>query len=254
MKRLILALVAVLLLASQCKKNNSDPCYGKTKPLASFVVKEIIGDTSFIADTIFRDNLVQFESLSQYDSVKWKLGNDPRVFTQSAFSLSFYNSLITIPIDFTGFKKPETNCFPTDNGIYAGTRYLTTVEQFDKAILKLSPLIGKYKGAYIDNPSDTFTVRIEYFDSAKYDPAVTGMKNFYWISNIPKDYRDTTSSVARRYAELSYGQEPNMGYKSLAFGTATFCYAGKAWLIGDSLHIIVGGGGCPKKKFAGKRL
>jgi hypothetical protein len=250
----IVAFTASLLLGVSCNKHTPDPCQGKIMPIANFAVKEMISDTAFEADTIFRNNYAIFEGLSNYDSVHWKIGNDPRLFTQPTFTLSFNGTLATVPINFTAFKNPDNDCFPRDNGIYNASKELTVVEQFEKAILTLSPLRGKYKGSYTDNPADTFTVRIEYFDSSKYDPSVTGTKNFYWISNIPKGYRDTTSELALRYSELQYGQAPFMGYKALTFGSPTFCYGGKAWLIKDSLIVIVGGGSCTKRKFVGKRL
>ena len=237
-----------------CKKHSVDPCASAIRPTAEFAIREMIGDTAFDADTVFRDNYVAFQSLASYQSVKWKVGDDPRAFDKSFFTLIFYNSLVHIPVEFTGIRPPDNNCFPDDQGVYTGTRWLTTVEQFEKPTLTLSPMLGKYDGYYIDDPLDTFTVRIEYFDSAKYDVTVMGVKNFYWISNLPKGYIDSTSSMSYLYPELRNGQRPDMGYKALTFGSTSFCYAGKAWLVHDTLNAIVGAGSCKKRRFVGKRI
>jgi hypothetical protein len=149
----------------------------------------------------------------------WKVGNDPRNFTNTDFALNFYQFIGTVNINFTGRKTPNPQCFPGDSGVYSGSKKITLVEQFDRANLTKSPLLGRYKGAFTNRPTDSFIVRIEYFDSAKYDVTVTGTKNFYWVSNFPKNFRDTTSSSGLAYPELSYGQETDMGYKCMRFGS-----------------------------------
>src|SRR6266700_747877 len=149
MKRTLLTLPLILVFASNCKKHNDkqqNPCEGKTQPGAYFAIKEMVGDTAFTTDTVFRDNYVQFQAVGNYATVTWKIGSDPRQFNQSLFNLSFVNDLVTIPIIFTATGTPDTQCFPADSGKYVGQKMLTTVEQFDKNTLTRSPLIGKYKG------------------------------------------------------------------------------------------------------------
>lgn len=253
MRCILCALILLIVLLGSCKKSSTNHCQNVLQYTDSFAIKEIVGDTAFYADTIFRDNYVQFESLLQYDSVRWKIGNDPRKFSDPQFSLSFVNNLLTIPITFTGYKQPNTSCFPGDNGMYMGEKQLTTVEQVDKSTLTLSPLIGRYQGAFTDAPADTFTVRIEYFDSAKYDVTMTGNKNFYWISNIPKGFV-ATSSPSLEYPELSNGQGIEMGYKSFVFGSSSACVQGRGWLSKDSLFINYGNAVCGRKKFVAKKI
>lgn len=252
MQKLTLSILLALFLISCKKKDTVNPCEGKQPMQALFVAKEIIGDTAFVADTIYRDNYVRFEALATYDSVQWKLGNDPRTFTCSSFALSFANDLVTIPINFKGFQQPNLQCFPTDVGIYSGVKQLTTVEQFDRATLTKSPMIGKYKGAYTDAPLDTFTIRIEYFDSAKYNPIYFGSESFYWVSNFPKGYKDSTSSMASLYPELREGTQPEMGYKALKMDWLSIdTYV---WLVGrDSVYASELNAG-KRRHFKGKRL
>jgi len=247
-----LVLVLAILFVFSCKKHKEDPCIGKSFPVAEFRVAEMVGDTAFAADTIFRDNYVLFEALTNYQSVKWKIGSDPRDFTQPSFNLSFNNVLETLTVDFTGRQTPNSICFPSDSGSYHGQKQLTVVEQFEKPYLTLSPLLGRYKGYFTDNTADTFTVRFEYFDSTKYDAGLTGLKNFYWISNIPNGFYNT-SSPAFAYPELRNGMGPEMGYKSFAFNYNT-CIAGNGWLSHDTLMINYGNDFCGRRKFIGKRV
>lgn len=209
--------ILISFLYFSCKKKIDDPCADKVQPTASFELRETLTDTAFEADTVFRDNYVQLVATSDYQSVSWKLGSDPRDWTKPDFTLSFHQALGTIPITFTGLNTPNTLCFPSDNGVYKATKPLTMVEQVDKATLTLSPLIGRYKGAFETTPNDVFVVRIEYFDSAKYDVQVTGSKNFYWISNMPDGVKGT--SVI--YPELQNGVDIEMGYKCFQFGDST---------------------------------
>lgn len=243
--------VSLSLLNTSCKKKHENPCAAVTQPSGKFVTKELIGDTAFTADTIFRDNYVQFHASDNYESVIWKLGSDPRDWTNPEFSLSLINALGTIPITFKGRKTPNTVCFPNDNGTYSSSKNLTIVEQVEKPYVTISPLAGKYKGYFTDNPTDTFTTRLDYFDSTKYEVAVTGSKNFYWLSNMPKGY---VSSLGWSYPELKNGQPVEMGYKCFVFGSGSSIVQGRGWLSNDTIYINYGSDLVGRKKFIGKKF
>ncbi len=249
---LFLLLLPLMTLGCR-KKTEPNVCSSIALPSADFNVFEQVGDTSFISDTIFRDNLLTIKAVESFESYSWKVGDDPRLYTNAEFNISFYSSLVSIPITLTGAKKPNTICFPNDRGVYSVTKQLTTVEQFDKNILTYSPLIGHYKGFFSDNPNDTFTVQFQYFDSSKYDVMLTGRKNFYYISNFPKGFTNT-STPGYVYPELSKGVQPEMGFKSFVFdysGTK-----GRGWLLKDSLFINYVNYNTPvtRKKFIGVKV
>jgi hypothetical protein len=251
MSILLLSIVYVLILNLGCKKNISTECNGARRPSGEFVTKELVGDTAFIADTIFHDNYVQFQALDKYESVTWKIGSDPRLWSDSSFSLSFINDLGTIPVNFSGMKTPDTRCFPDDNGTYISSERLTLVEQVDKSTLTLSPLIGSYDGYFTDDPTDIFRVQLEYFDSTKYDISVTGTKNFYWLSNLPKGF---SSSLGLPYPELNKGYSLEMGYKCFVFGSGSSMVQGKGWLSHDTLYVNYGSTLAGRRKFIGKKI
>lgn len=246
-----LILFSIITISTACRKKQDNPCKGLIMPSGQFVMKELVGDTAFTADTVFRDNYVQFQALENYESVAWKLGSDPRDWSSPEFSLSFINAVGTIPISFKGMKTPNIFCFPNDNGRYTSNKNLTMVEQVKKPLVTISPLAGRYKGYFTNNPSDTFTTRIDYFDSTKYEVAVTGSKNFYWLSNMPKGY---VSLLGWSYPELKNGQPVEMGYKCFVFGSGSSIVQGRGWLSNDSLYISYGNDLVGRKKFIGKKL
>jgi hypothetical protein len=254
---LLYTVIAAAGLTACRKPKIVDPCEGlTTMPVANFAIKEVLSDTAFYTDTIFQDNGAEFVALDEYQTVNWSVGDDPRNFTQKSFSLHFPNFLGSLNVKFTGTNKPNTVCFPADNGIYEGTKRLTVVKQVDKPIVVKSPLIGNYLGAYTDSPLDTFTVRIEYFDSLKYESQTTGSKNFYYVSNFPKGYVDSTSSYALAYPELRNGMFAEMGFKGLCFGHGAVINQGRAkgYLVtGDSIKIHLYQAPASRKLFLGRR-
>lgn len=252
MKFLIYAFAVILLFS--CKKKRENPCKNALPPIADFVTKEVIGDTAFTTDTIFNDNPVKFQSLQKYNSVTWKVGDDARSFTNPEFQLTFFDFIETISVSLTATRNPNTACFPSDNGNYTATKKFTLVEQFDRLTLTKSPLIGKYKGAFTDKPSDTFTVRLEYFDSSKYRADLTGNRNFYYFSNFPKGIVNT-GTAAYVYPELQSGFRVEMGYKAFVFDfNSTTGINGNAWLSNDTLFIISGNNVTGRRRFIGKKL
>lgn len=245
--------ISLIFIFGCRKKTEVNPCSLIKQPTADFSILELVGDTSFIADTIFRDNVVTFKSSEPFESFNWKVGDDPRSFTNAEFNLTFFTSLVTIPITLTGKLRPNTVCFPNDQGTYVNTKQFTTVEQFDKSLLRLSPMIGRYRGYFTDSPSDTFTVNFQYFDSSKYDVMLTGRKNFYYLSNFPKGFTNT-STPGFLYPELARGVQPEMGYKSFVFDYSNT--KGRGWLSKDTLHINYANYNSPliRKKFIGIKL
>ena len=249
--RILLFALSVFLILSCCRDEEANPCLNMERPVADFRIMEVVGDTVFQADTVYRDNPIMFES-GDYSSVSWKVGDDARVFTQNQFVLYFTDVLATLQVRFRGSRNPLTSCFPDDDGFDEGIKHITILEQFDRERLTLSPIMGRYRGYFTDAPKDTFTIKVEYFDDEKYNTSVTGTKNFYWISNIPNGYQDNTSSFSIRYPELRNGMPMDMGYKGFVFGWGgASCESGNGWLSQDTVRINYGGPQQCKRKFIG---
>ncbi|TAD81910.1 MAG: hypothetical protein EAY75_16995 [Bacteroidetes bacterium] len=231
--------MAVLLLA--CRKQTlEDPCLNIVQPNGDFVFLEPVGDTSFAADTVFADNGAVFRPLAKYETETWKVGNDPREFEGPNFGLLFPEKYSeTISVSFKGTAKPNSLCFPNDKGTYKATKKLTVVEQFDRATLTVSSMVGSYVGSYTDAPNDKWTVSLKYFDSAnKYSPSLTGVRNFYRLFNFPR-VNPNTSGEVKQYPELENSISIEMGFKSFSYSFDSE-YIGKGWLIQDTLFILNG--------------
>lgn len=241
MKLLTCMLLCMAIMACR-KQKPKDPCEGVVQPTGDFVFLEPVGDTSFTADTVFNDNGAIFRPLSKYDTETWKVGNDPREFERFNFGLLFPEKYSeTISISFKGTAKPNTLCFSNDSGIYRATKKLTVVEQFDRATLTVSPLVGNYYGGYTDAPNVKWMVSFKYYDSAnKYNPSLTSLRNFYRLHNFPEYVeRYNTSAEIYVYPELKNSIPIEMGFKCFAYNHGSDWY-GRAWLKNDTLTILAG--------------
>jgi hypothetical protein len=244
-------ILQISLLLLSCKKNIDMQCDSTVVPKADFSSYEILGDTAFIADTIYRNNYVRLKANANYSINEWSIDTNPITWTGNNVSFNFSGSLGDILIKFKGVTQVTNPCNTLDSSIFFNTRKITILEQSDRSILTISPLVGKYKGSFNDIPLDSFIVKIEYFDSTKYDVGVTGSRNFYWISNIPNGY---TSLLGWAYPELKNGQPVEMGYKCFRFGSSSNAIQGRGWLNNDTLQINYGNDLNGRKKFKGKKI
>ena len=252
--------LSILISLLSCRKNNHDPCLNAVQPVLSFNIREVVYDSSYVTDTMYSHNAVIFETVGEYDSVKWNIGSDPRIFKEARFVYAS-GRFTGIPvgqleIKLTAYKAPNVKCYPDDKGIYSASKTLTIVDAYTKGSLTKSPLLGHYHGYNTDNPLDTFTVRIEYFDSAKYDLTHFGRQNFYWISNLPKGYFWDGGDQTIYSPELQHGNEiAYMGFKCFGALDGPTCGSGYGYLSHDSLIMDYGVSfaNC-KKRFIGKRI
>jgi len=154
--------------------SNFDPCYGEFRANADFdIMRMTVGDDTVFwfsdptDDTIyaFFDGVpVYFRSKYGADSVKWKVGLDPRIFTDSIFKLLFPADAGPIKVTQVAYHHSKEGCFPEDDGVDTVTHNV-----YFKKITSLSehPLCCNYWGALEDNPTDSFEVKI-------FDPAIHG--------------------------------------------------------------------------------
>jgi hypothetical protein len=56
---LTLLLIFIISIGAGCRKKRDSPCEGINKLTGKFLLKELVGDTAFTADTIFRDNYIR---------------------------------------------------------------------------------------------------------------------------------------------------------------------------------------------------
>ncbi len=155
--------------------SNYDPCYGEFEANAEFgVFKRRSGtDTTFwfddpTDDTIYSElpvfRLVYFKSKHTMDSVKWKVGLDPTIYTDNIFAVNFPADAGLIHITQIAFHQSKEGCFSANDGIdtVKHSVYLKKIDSFQQR-----PLCCDFKGVLMDNPNDTFVVKL-------YDPTLPG--------------------------------------------------------------------------------
>src|SRR5690606_25965868 len=148
------------LTNSDC--SNYDPCYGREKTSAYFIVEESLGDKWVECDTIVgRGNVsaVRFTALQNADSFIWKVGSETihsRSFIRQGFPQKEHIPISLIVINHT----PNTECFPDDYGrdtfhriLYTWGREYYWDETEEKYVIdNTMPIQGRYQGYFESNP------------------------------------------------------------------------------------------------------
>ncbi len=132
-----------------------DPCADAVPIAADFtLLEDFYADSLFATDTVLMGNFVHFVANEGYDSVRWRVGFDDRVFTDPSFRLRFLNITGTFPVQLIAWWTPDTLCFPEDPGVDTLQKLLEVVPWENSAV------IGTYHGYHQGTPEDTFTVQI----------------------------------------------------------------------------------------------
>jgi hypothetical protein len=201
-----------LFFCIACNKKQLNNCNTTLPVTANALVGERVGDSAIATDTAFTGAII-FQSLQAYDFIEWKVGDDPRSFNSERFSLTFNDPAPTFSITFSVKGQTDPACYPSDDGKDSKVLNLTILPRDSTA---KTPLIGKYSGYVEGKPLDTFTVSVDFRNDKRYWSAF-GPAPFYTLSNFPKGFRDTTSSIGTIYPELSYGFACDWGYRALYF-------------------------------------
>ncbi len=137
-----------------------NPCEGVEEVTADFKMEYSMGygedEQWYEADTILEVMTVRFSAIGNYDSIKWKVGLDPRVFTKKEFSLEFDNQ-DNIQIRMIGFRAPNLDCFPNDDGVDTVLKQLTIFPD------EKSLVLGEFDGYFLSEPDSLFTMKIERY-------------------------------------------------------------------------------------------
>lgn len=203
MKHLIL-IITLFIFLSSCKKNK-DTCYQYTGKKFGFNTFEFVLDTLMQSDTVYTDNDIFIKANENYSNIKWKIGNDPRLFMSSTVNLRFSDpELINISIKALSFNQ---SCNTEEK------EYSNVLAVLPNDGSKVSPLVGDYVGYNADNPKDTFSVKIKYWFGQRYNWWSNGA---YSVENLPKGYLDSTQNWNGYQRPEVTGIIASTGYKNLA--------------------------------------
>lgn len=166
MSRLFLPIYALCLIimvtwTSSCDSNEikrTDPCKGKTAYSGDFSILENVGDSLVQTDTALRYNYITFRAEGNYDSYEWKIGNDPRTFTDKEVRLLFTEAEGKINVTLKS-KKTKDSCFPEAPIEATITKSVYVVDW------AYAPIIGKYLGFFKSTPTIQDIIEIRYNQS-----------------------------------------------------------------------------------------
>lgn len=191
-----LALLGTALLMAGCRRGvpvapAPAPCRGaKANPLA-FRFLENWGTPT--PDTAFTKQTITFDGPgAPYTAYQWRVGSDPRAFTQRRFSLYFPEAANgTYAVRLIATRPPNTRCFAQDDGVDTLTQVLTLVPRTQQR----AALYGTFLGSSTDAPRDTFAVRV--FSAPDYhqpnDPAAAP---YNYLRNLSRGCQSPRFAIA----------------------------------------------------------
>lgn len=198
----IYILIFIALILTCCITENPvnpDPCAGKKPFKADFTIFEAVEDSLFIADTVLYGNAIKFMANSDYDTYKWTVGDQKLEYFTKSFALKFNEPYPEIVVRLIATKKPDTLCFPNDDGIDTVMKKITILKYEGE-----SALVGEWIGSTDKNPLDSFIVSIFYKNVYNNNGEYFG--SFYFINNLNKGcnsiwrYEDGRESPQIRYS------------------------------------------------------
>lgn len=204
MIRFVLAFCALILLI-RCTRNK-EQCNENSQSITGFNIAEFVLDSAMQADTAFTNRDILFKTNSSYSNIIWKIGDDPRLFTNSVVSLKFLSpgSIVST----LSAQQLNSSC-QYESFTSSGQVVLLP----DDGSIQ-SPLVGEYHGFNTDSPSDTFTVAVRYWAGARYPWWPTGA---YSVDNLPHGYLDTTQNFNGYSRPEIKGIIVSNSYKNMAF-------------------------------------
>ena len=97
---------------------------------------------------------IQFSTNYNYDSLRWKIGNDPTIYREKEIKIDFLSPFGDIIITCIGWRKVNLECFGNqDNGIDTIQRKISIFHLDD------APIFGTFKGANLGT-NDSFNVTL----------------------------------------------------------------------------------------------
>jgi hypothetical protein len=179
MKYLALLLLALLLVVLACKKIEqpemaqlNKECDCAKEVSADFVMEEknsFWTDYLTETDSIFKNKNVRFRALEDSATYTWYIGQE--VVTSKQVDRYFDEALAgqTLPITLVVKKKPNSICFPNDDGYDSITKYLTVTNFIESdsqnGILNIGSLEGTFR-VKSDHLPDSFDITVDYVFSS----------------------------------------------------------------------------------------
>ncbi len=224
MRKITYCILSILCLSlaiwvSSCK--DDEPHCPDAHVTANFTIGQIpFGpDTIFIGDTVLTDRVVVLEAAKGHKGYEWKIGKDPyrQAVTDRITTLRFPLPFNSIEIRLIVHSKPNTVCFPNDDGIDTLIKYLTVIDRLSNPIRN-----GRFSGYLAEEPSNTFVVEI-----------------------IDGDIRNLNEGCLLNLEQLLSSFDETFAYRKMRFGrdnccvTADGCRDPKGWAVLSSNNVDI---------------
>ncbi len=229
--------ILILSILTSCKKDNQPPmsdgliaCDCAKETSADFRIIESATDDAdyglFITetDTAYANRNIYFIASEKNADYKWYIGTE--ILTDSMVGRFFPSSVEnqTIPITLVVKKKPNTICFPNDDGYDSITKYIHFVKLPDPTGA-LQPYLFNMAGTYrvkMPHLSDSQDITItSIMDEFNFLPML-GVSNYDGAGNnidLPTQTNATGLTLYyRNYSEIQLGQEPYSNVGNYFFG------------------------------------
>jgi hypothetical protein len=222
LKLFTIATLSILGLTT-CEKT-PDPC-AAMKPVSADFSTSVDG---LEMDTFWMPASVTFKAKdSTAQSYEWSFPDGINTSNKRSFSLLFANDTGKVDVQLILKSKPQTACFPKDDGIDTVKK---TMYFFNRDIVTKLSYIGTFVGTEDINPTKKFEIHIKYFD----DPDPEPIKNFWTgvrIFNLPEGCGNGDTTIT------SYSPPVDGNYKAFTFGTGGLSHNGCPSLGGKGIMI-----------------
>lgn len=192
-------LIIFFFVPFSCKKNTDHQ--NVSILTGDITVLESVGDTLLPSDTCYSTRLVSFQCTKNFINPQWIIGE--YTYSQGVRSVNLiFPEPDHINITFTGHLSQTK-----DTVIKKQVTIVNASEH-------ISPLVGQYLGYNTDLKNDTFRIRIEYWFGSRY---MWWLNGAYSISNLPRNYKDTTQNFNGYTRPEIQGIIASTGYRNMSF-------------------------------------
>lgn len=236
MKQLLYIILFAFALLTSCRKeqpkmpNGLTDCGCAEETSADFKIEEFWGDINEYylrteTDTSYTNKNIYFTAKHKNSQYKWYIGTE--ILTDSVVGRFFSNSAVenqTIPITLVVKKKPNTICFPNDDGVDSITKYIHFVK-FPENTGAFQPFPLNMAGTYrvkMPHLPDSQEITIAcVMNEFNYDQllGVTNYDGYGSNIDIPVPLQSNVLKLYRKnYSEIQMGEGPSFSVGNYFYG------------------------------------
>ncbi len=256
--------IIILLIAISCKKKQNANCPTNIDLSANFTIQQDLGftdldkidrytelnnDTVYLIKYLHPDSTIEFQDIrlrfrtsETNKKCEWTISGDPTIRKGYDIEVDFSGVFGTLQATCTKVFDPWKECFPDLTGF-------DTVKRNFHFVVKENPsFFGQYFGYNEDNPSDTFTIVIGFFNEQGHPD-----NDIISIGNFPKSFKYYQTGLRFSYSEFYF--------RNFSDGSAKFAHGytsknGKEIVI-DYIHNNINSDNTityVNRKFVGKKI